>query len=242
MYEYYNYENQVIPNGREQQEAERKANAELEKKNAKKARRKKWTSCVAYGLVFGIVAGGAFQGVNYIGNKITKSNDVIAQAPADEQVEAQTAQEETTTDDTATAPAKTVSTTDDSDATMVVADVAADAMPSIVSITNKSVQEVQMMFGMGTQEYESESCGSGIIVGKNDEELLIMTNNHVVEGANTLSVGFIDNEVYEAAVKGTDSENDLAVIAVKLSDIKDSTMEQIKVATLGDSSDLVIGE
>ncbi|MCR5405807.1 MAG: trypsin-like peptidase domain-containing protein, partial [Lachnospiraceae bacterium] len=123
-----------------------------------------------------------------------------------------------------------------------VSDVAESVMPSIVSITNKSVQEVRSFFGGGIHEYESVSAGSGIIIGENDDELLLVTNNHVVEGAKEISVGFIDDEVYEAVIKGTDPENDLAVIAVKLSDIKDSTMDKIVIATMGDSDALEIGE
>ena len=232
MYEYYNYENQAMPNG-SMNEADQKEKAAQEKKNAKKARRKKLMSSIAYGLVFGIVAGGAFQTINFVGNRVLNTNQTTTEEAA----------EVTTTEEkTPAVPASTVSTTETADTSMAVADVAANSMPAIVSITNKSVQEVQMMFGMGTQEYESESRGSGIIVGQNDTELLVVTNNHVVSGAKTLTVSFIDNEAYTAAVKGTDSENDLAVIAVKLADIKDSTKEQIKVATLGDSSQLVIGE
>lgn len=121
------------------------------------------------------------------------------------------------------------------------------AMPSIVAITNKSVQEVQnyfSMFGMRGQvlEEEVESQGSGIIIGQNDTELLIATNEHVVADANTLSVCFVDDQAYEATVKGTDSDNDLAVIAVKLSDISEDTMSQIKVATVGNSDDLKVGQ
>ncbi len=128
-----------------------------------------------------------------------------------------------------------------------VSDIASATMPSIVSITNKSVQEVQNyfdMFGMGgqMQEQEVESAGSGIIVGQNDTELLIVTNNHVVENADTLSVAFVDNEVYEAAIKGTDADNDLAVVAVKLEDISDDTMSEIKAIQLGDSENLQVGE
>jgi len=231
MYEYYNYENQVIPDKREQQEAELKARALQEKQKEKKAKTKKWMSCISYGLVFGIVAGCAFQGVNLIGSRLQGSQAEV------------TTEEQAVEEKEEAAPATAVSTTEEiADTTMAVADVASSTMPSIVSITNKSVQEVQMMFGMGTQEYESESLGSGIIVGENDSELLIVTNNHVIEGANTLSVSFIDNEVYEATLKGSDSENYLAVIAVKLADVKESTLGQIKVAKLGDSSELVIGE
>ena len=126
--------------------------------------------------------------------------------------------------------------------TLDVSTVAANVMPSIVSITNKSVQEIRSLFGRGIQQYESMSAGSGIIVGENDEELLLVTNNHVVEGAKELSVCFIDDEICSAVVKGTDPENDLAVIAVKLSDIKDSTMDEIAIATMGNSEDLVIGQ
>ena len=128
-----------------------------------------------------------------------------------------------------------------------VSDVAAAAMPSGVSITNKSVQEVQNLYsiygyGAPTYEQESTSCGSGIIIGKNDSELLICTNNHVVENSTELSVGFADESVCEAVVKGTDASNDLAVVAVKLDDISSDTMDAIKVAEIGDSDKLVVGQ
>ena len=123
-----------------------------------------------------------------------------------------------------------------------VADVAEDVMPSIVSITNKSGQEVQDWFSRQTYQMESESAGSGIIIGENDTELLICTNNHVVEDSDTLTVTFIDDESYEAQVKGTDKENDLAVVAVKLDDISDDTRSKIKIAKYGDSDSLRVGE
>ena len=128
-----------------------------------------------------------------------------------------------------------------------VSDVAVAAMPSVVSITNKSVQEVQNLYsvygyGAPTYEQESTSCGSGIIIGKNDSELLICTNNHVVENSTELSVGFADESVCEAVVKGTDASNDLAVVAVKLDDISSDTMDAIKVAEIGDSDKLVVGQ
>ena len=131
---------------------------------------------------------------------------------------------------------------------MSVADVAEAVMPSIVSITNRSVQEVQNYFSMfgyyggQPQTQETESMGSGIIIGQNDTELLIATNNHVVEGADSLTVSFIDNQAYEANIKGTDSANDLAVIAVPLSSISADTMSQIRTAALGDSDSLRVGE
>lgn len=132
-----------------------------------------------------------------------------------------------------------------------VTEVASAVMPAVVSITNKSVEEVQDLFSMygygyggsgRTYEYETESAGSGIIVGQNDDELLICTNYHVVEDAKEITVGFVDNEVYEADVKGTDSSNDLAVVAVKLADISDDTMSQIKIAEIGDSDSLQVGQ
>lgn len=114
-------------------------------------------------------------------------------------------------------------------------------MPSVVSITNMSIQEVQSFFG-GIQEQQSTSAGSGIIISQTDTELLILTNNHVVSGSDTLTVSFIDEESVEANIKGTDAARDLAVVAVDLKNIQKSTMEQIAVATLGDSTALQVGE
>lgn len=123
-----------------------------------------------------------------------------------------------------------------------VADIAENAMPSIVAITNKSVQEVRGYFRGQTFQYENESCGSGIIVGQNEDELLICTNNHVVEDASELTVSFADESSYEAQIKGTDPSNDLAVVAVKLEDIDKDTLDTIKIAQMGDSDELRVGE
>ena len=131
-----------------------------------------------------------------------------------------------------------------------VSEIVSEALPSIVSITTKSVQEVQNYFGMygmygyapQQQEQEVEGSGSGIIVGKNDDELLIATNYHVVEGADTLSVAFTDGNAVEASVKGFDEERDLAVVSVSLDDIKDDTMDAISIAKIGSSDDLKVGE
>ncbi|MCC8066052.1 MAG: trypsin-like peptidase domain-containing protein [Clostridiales bacterium] len=150
-------------------------------------------------------------------------------------------------------------TTDDSSessSTMTVADVAAKAMPSVVTITNISVTELESIYDMfgygygygygygedGGMSYESVSVGSGIIIGQNDEELLILTNYHVVEDATELSVGFVDDEAAEAVVKGTDASIDIAVVAVQLEDISDDTMSQISIAEIGSSDDLVLGQ
>ena len=131
-----------------------------------------------------------------------------------------------------------------------VSEIASESLPSIVSITTKSVQEVQNYFGMygmygyapQQQEQEVEGSGSGIIVGKNDDELLIATNYHVVEGADTLSVAFTDGNAVEASVKGFDEERDLAVVSVSLDDVKDDTMDAISIAKIGSSDDLKVGE
>lgn len=119
--------------------------------------------------------------------------------------------------------------------------VASNAMPSIVSITSLSVQEVMSFFG-GSRYYESESAGSGIIIGMNEEELLILTNNHVVESSTTLTVTLVDEESVEATVKGTNAGQDIAVISVKLDDLKEESKTAIKIATLGDSGELKAGE
>ena len=131
-----------------------------------------------------------------------------------------------------------------------VSEIVSEALPSIVSITTKSVQEVQNYFGMygmygyapQQQEQEVEGSGSGIIVGKNDDELLIATNYHVVQGADTLSVAFTDGNAVEASVKGFDEERDLAVVSVSLDDVKDDTMDAISIAKIGSSDDLKVGE
>lgn len=131
-----------------------------------------------------------------------------------------------------------------------VSEIVSEVLPSIVSITTKSVQEVQNYFGMygmygyapQQQEQEVEGSGSGIIVGKNDDELLIATNYHVVEGADTLSVAFTDGNAVEASVKGFDEERDLAVVSVSLDDVEDDTMDAISIANIGSSDDLKVGE
>ena len=131
-----------------------------------------------------------------------------------------------------------------------VSEIVSEALPSIVSITTKSVQEVQNYFGMygmygyapQQQEQEVEGSGSGIIVGKNDDELLIATNYHVVEGADTLSVAFTDGNAVEASVKGFDEERDLAVVSVSLDDVEDDTMDAVSIANIGSSDDLKVGK
>ena len=191
-------------------------------------------------VLFGGIAGGVFTGIAYASgatvNK-TENQSVSASAEGTETKEKSTTLQTATSTNDGTADSQSLD----------VSDIAEGSMPSIVAITNKSVQEVQSYFSMfgrssGVQEQEVESQGSGIIIGQNDEELLIVTNNHVVENADTLSACFIDDQAYEAVVKGTDSDNDLAVIAVNLSDISEDTMSQIKIAQVGDSDSLKVGQ
>ena len=158
------------------------------KKHGKGASR--WAKVVCTGLVFGVVASAAFQTSNIVAGKVLGTT----------QTTNKTAKTTTTANS-----AKLTTSSNSSSGTANVTEVAKNAMPSIVSITNMSVQEVQNFFG-GTQKQKSESAGSGIIVGQNDSELLIVTNNHVVEGSSTLTVTFIDEESVEADIKGTDSD------------------------------------
>ena len=207
------------------------------KKNPKNSKKlaKKIGAITLSAVLFGSVAAGSFQAVNYFSpfSKTTGSSGSTA-----------------SNNSSSTSLLKTTAVSGSSNTgSLDVSDITTSAMPSIVAITNKSVQEVQdyfSQFGFGgqgqPQTQETESQGSGIIIGKNDSELLMVTNNHVVEGADTLSVCFIDNQVYEAAIKGTDHENDLAVIAVPLDSISDDTMSKIAVASIGDSDSLKVGE
>lgn len=193
------------------------------------------------GLLFGAAAAGAFAGVSTLLNKETESSE-----------QREIAYVETSTDKSGQNAAiglSAVSYSSNSDVlsqALDVSDIAEGMMPAMVSITNVSVAEVQSYFGMfgrgQTQTQESQSSGTGIIIGENDSELLIVTNNHVVEDATTLSVCFVDNEVCEATIKGTDPDNDLAVIAVKLTNIKEETAESIKIARIGNSDTLKVGQ
>ena len=178
-------------------------------------------------VVFGVIAGGIMFGVNYLGNELTGGNQQVEVPSTTTANEADSSAAET---DTSVGGGE-----------FSVAQVAENAMPSVVSITNASVQTVQDFFG-GVQEYPIQSAGSGIVVGQDDDELLIATNNHVVEGAQTLTVSFSDASSYEAQIKGNDAGNDLAVIAVKLSDLSEETLSAVKVISLGDSDSLISGE
>lgn len=181
-----------------------------------------WLKAICSGLIFGIVACAAFQTGNFLTEKVLQTK-------------------ETTSDKKETVNKAQLTTSSGKAEASDISAIAKNAMPSVVSITNMSVRQVQNFFG-GIQEQESESAGSGIIIAQNDTELLILTNNHVVEGNDTLTVSFIDEESVEANIKGTDPERDLAVIAVQMKDIKDTTKNEIAVAQMGDSTQLQVGE
>ena len=217
---------------------------------------KKAATAVALAVIFGLVAGVVFQGVNIAADKYrgNGSSTTIGKT------ETVTGTEDSTDSSSADSTVKDIVAESGT-----VAGVAQATMSSIVAITSVSVQEIPSFFGYGTRQYQSAGSGSGIIVGENDSELLIATNNHVVSGATTLTVCFagsdvvgaeeetqamasssdgdadVDNAV-SAKIKGTDEENDLAVVAVEKSDIPDETMDEIKIAQMGSSDDLVVGE
>lgn len=176
-------------------------------------------------LLFGVVSSATFLTSNVVGSKILKLHSSSS---------ATASTTKTVSSNASLSKTASVVTSD-------VSDVVDNVMPSIVSITNMSVQEVQNFFG-GTTQQQSESAGTGIIISQNDSELLIVTNNHVVAGSDTLTVTFADGSNVEADIKGTNSEYDLAVVAVPLDSISDDTMSAISVATLGDSTKLKVGE
>ncbi len=186
---------------------------------------------MAGALLFGTVAGGTMFAVNTAG-EIVKRNIFPG-----------TAQVETQAETTLQVPQAAVNSAVSAGTSggMDVSGIVEQAMPSVVAIHNTVAVEQQTWFGP-SYTVEVPSSGSGIIVGQNGEELLIVTNNHVVEDSKELSVTFIDDTQVSAAIKGTDSESDLAVIAVALGDIPAETMSQIKVAILGDSDALKVGQ
>lgn len=214
---------------------------------------KKAGATIALAVIFGLVAAVVFQAANFAADRFLNTGKSSVQIKTTDSVDLQ----ETTSDDS-TAD-KVLSDSENG----TVAAVAQASMPSVVAITTVSVQEIPSFFGYSSHQYKSASTGSGIIVGDNDDELLIATNNHVVDGATTLSVCFIGDDVanaetetvnagdngdlnvedaVSAKIKGTDADNDLAVVAVKKSDIPEDTLNQIKIAQIGSSDDLAVGQ
>ena len=174
-------------------------------------------------LLFGVVSSATFLTTNMVGSKVLRLEQKTTKEVSN-----------TTQNKASLSKASSVITSD-------VSNVVESVMPSIVSITNMSVQQVQSFFG-GTSQQEVTSAGTGIIIEQTDSELLIVTNNHVVADSNQLTVTFDDQSSVEADIKGTDSAHDLAVIAVQLDKISDDTLDKISVATLGDSTKLKVGE
>ena len=207
---------------------------------------------IALAVIFGLVAAVVFQAANFAADRFLNTGKSSVQIKTTDSVDLQeTASDDSTAD-------KVLSDSENG----TVAAVAQASMPSVVAITTVSVQEIPSFFGYSSHQYKSASTGSGIIVGDNDDELLIATNNHVVDGATTLSVCFIGDDVanaetetvnagdngdlnvedaVSAKIKGTDADNDLAVVAVKKSDIPEDTLNQIKIAQIGSSDDLAVG-
>ena len=194
--------------------------------------RKKMTRCVAYALAFGLVAGTAFEGSSYAMNRLFGDNE--SQSVASTENDGSSKSDTLPTTSVSTGDVKSITSTD-------VSQIVENVMPSIVAITNMSEIQYRNFFGY-VENQESESAGSGIIVGEDEDYLYIATNNHVVQGANTLTVQFNDDTTASAEVQGTDSTNDLAVVKVLKSDMEDGALDNIKVATLGDSTELSVGE
>ena len=214
---------------------------------------KKAGATIALAVIFGLVAAVVFQAANFAADRFLNTGKSSVQIKTTDSVDLQeTASDDSTAD-------KVLSDSENG----TVAAVAQASMPSVVAITTVSVQEIPSFFGYSSRQYKSASTGSGIIVGDNDDELLIATNNHVVDGATTLSVCFIGDDVanaetetvnagdngdlnvedaVSAKIKGTDADNDLAVVAVKKSDIPEDTLNQIKIAKIGSSDDLAVGQ
>jgi len=232
------------------------------KKKKKNGMGKTVAAVVTLSLLGGSLAGASFEAVRYISGGMNS-----AQVASVDLAGIDANSEDTQSGDTQSSDASstangaesvvgsdsTIASTDTTQLATTVTDVSSvveAVMPSVVSITNVSTTEVpdyysNFGYGNGTGEsntYEQESSGSGIIIGKNDTELLVVTNNHVVSDSSTLSVSFVDGSVVEAQIKGTDADSDLAVIAIPLENIESNTLSQIKIAELGDSTQLKVGE
>ena len=187
-----------------------------------------YAKVICCAILFGAISGGMVLGSFMIGKNAVKTTP--------------TANLETNAAKLSTSSGSKSGSSSSSGDTYTVAQIAEQCKSSVVAITNQSVQEVQTMFG--TMQQQSTGSGSGVIIGKNDTELLIATNNHVVSGAESLTVCFNDDKdaVFDAKIKGTDADNDLAVIAIKLSDISEDVLNSISVATLGDSTQMEVGD
>ena len=204
---------------------------------------KKIIGVILSALLFGLVAGGMMVGVNYIAQERNiysilrdsgvENPEAMLSSPS---VMPETEKSTQTSENTVTASSQGSGKT--------VAEVAKEAMPSVVAITNmmRYQQNGFSIFGEVQKETELPASGSGVIVGQNDTELLIATNNHVIQDSNSLTVSFIDESTANAQVKGTDATVDLALVSVKLSDISPETREKIKAIKVGSSDDMEVGD
>lgn len=215
----YNY---YVPNEQENKQN----NDNVHKAPQSRMKMPKAVMVIALALLFGVVSSATFLASNVVGSKLLGLGSSSGGSKS--------ANATSTVDNTSLTQTSNAVTSD-------VSEIAGNVMPSVVSITNMSVQQVQNFFGQ-SGEQEVESTGSGIIIGQNDTELLIVTNNHVIADSETLTVSFIDESSVEADIKGGDAALDIAVVAVPLDSISDDTMGKIKVATLGDSTKLQVGE
>ena len=208
---------------------------EHHEKRRKNGLTRKVAGITAAALLFGTVSGGTMVGINKIADSFGPATYPL--------VSSQTAVEDSTTEaqTSASASASGNSAVAGNAAALDVSAIVKSAMPSVVAINNTMLYQSNNWWGM-SQTYEVPSSGSGIIIGQNDEELLIATNNHVVEDSENLSVVFINDTSVNASIKGTDADSDLAVIAVALKDIPEDTLSQISVAKLGDSDALEVGQ
>lgn len=197
---------------------------------------KKLLVCAACAVVFGLVAGVCFQGVRYMSDRF-----LPATSTTKTKLKTTTEGSDVASNDATKSNGGNTVTTNSG--AMDVSGIVEQTMPSIVAITSTTKgANYYDLFGQQYEGQDTTSSGSGFIVGQNDKELLIATNNHVIDGAKTISVQFNDESICEATVKGTDSSNDLAVVAVPVSKIKDETMDKIRIADLGSSDDLKVGE
>ena len=196
--------------------------------------------CAAIAVVFGLVAGGIFTGVSYAGVKLL---GISTEASADAVGTAGDKNSSGVKNDSSSQTPVSVDTTSTGVAKdlLDVSDIVDEVMPSIVAITNTSVVTYQSFFG-GYQQYEAESRGSGIVISQDSDYLYIATNNHVVSGAETLSVQFYNDTTVSGEIQGTFASNDLAVVKVALKDIDSDTLSLIRQITIGDSDSLKVGE
>lgn len=198
---------------------------------------KKLLITAACAVLFGVIAGTCFEAVHYL------SGNVLGITSQSSKKIGTTSQDAKEPERTTTSKTGSGTVVNSKGAVTDVSGIVEQTMPAMVAITSTSEgTDYYDLFGKYYQQQDKTSCGSGFIVGQNDKELLIATNNHVIDGAKTISVQFIDNEVYEASVKGTAASNDIAVIAVKTKSVKESTMDKIKIADLGNSESLKLGE